>query len=92
MPRPDRDPDLTGADQKPSWFNNSGHTGTYGVVGEKAPSVRENFAKTRERYTILTVVPSWCNYGLDTDAAPPHVFVLFKGKKMAAYSMTFALR
>ena len=68
-------------DQKPSWFNNSGHTRTYGKRGEKAPSVSENFAKMRERYTILTVVESWCRYGVDDDASPPHVFVLFKGKK-----------
>ena len=68
-------------DQKPSWFNNSGHTLTYGRRGEKAPSVSENFAKMRERYTIFTVVESWCRYGVDADALPPHVFVLFKGKK-----------
>jgi hypothetical protein len=69
------------ADQKPSWFNNSGHTGTFGIKGGKAPSNHENFAKTRERYTILTVVPSSCDYGPETDADPPHVFVLFKGKR-----------
>jgi len=68
------------ADQKPSWFNNTGHTGAYGVRGEKAPSIRENFAKSRERYTILTIVASECEYSPETGGTPPHVFVLFKGK------------
>lgn len=65
------------ADQKPSWFNNAGHTGTFSQKGGSQPSVRENFQKTRERYTILTVVPSW--HGVDPDV-PPKVAVLFKGQ------------
>ena len=69
------------ADQKPSWFNNSGHLGTWGRRGEAAPSVKENFAKCHERYTILTVVNSSCDYGSEAEPDPPHVFVLFKGKK-----------
>ena len=70
------------ADQKPSWFNNSGHTGSFGRKGEKAPTVRENFAKSRERYTILTVIPSWTKYRPEGGTEPPpHVFILFKGKK-----------
>ena len=73
-------------DQKPSWFNNAGLLGTHGVRGEPAPNVRENFAQTRERYTIFTVVPSWYDYGPETDADPPHVFVLFAGKPGGAYS------
>jgi len=63
------------ADQKPSWFNNAGHTGTYGRTGQAQPQVAELFAHTRQRYTILTIVRSWVS---DT---PPHLFVLFKGKK-----------
>ena len=47
------------ADQKPSWFNNAGHTGTYGKKGKNEFGVMENFSATRERYTILTVVRSW---------------------------------
>lgn len=45
-------------DQKPSWFNNAGHTGTHAVRGRIA-SVKEKFAQTRSRYTILTEVSSW---------------------------------
>ena len=37
-------------DQKPSWFNNAGHTGTFAKKGGSQPSVRENFAHTRQRY------------------------------------------
>ena len=61
-------------DQKPSWFNNAGHTGTYAKKGSQ-PTVRENFHATRERYTILTVVPSW----REDENVPPKVAVLFKG-------------
>ena len=68
-------------DQKPSWFNNSGHSGTYARRGEKPQSVREKFAKARERYTILTTAQSWCNYGPDSDESPPPICILFKGKK-----------
>ncbi len=67
-------------DQKPSWFNNSGHTSTYAKRGEQSRGVWENYASMLQRYTILTTVPSWCQYPL-VDADPPHVFVLFKGKK-----------
>jgi len=67
------------ADQKPSWFNNAGHTGTWAKKGSQ-PTVREDFAATRERYTILTTVEI-----IDGQDAPyeydfPHVAVLFKGK------------
>ena len=64
-------------DQKPSWFNNAGHTGTFTKKGGSAPSVRENFQKTRERYTILTTVPS--EQDVDPNV-PPKVAVLFKGQ------------
>jgi hypothetical protein len=63
-------------DQKPSWFNNAGHTGTFARSGGSQPSVRENFAHTRQRYTILTSVPSWGHTDADV---PPKVAVLFKG-------------
>ena len=64
-------------DQKPSWFNNAGHTGAFSKKGGSAPSVRENFQKTRERYTILTTVPS--EQDVDPNV-PPKVAVLFKGQ------------
>ena len=63
-------------DQKPSWFNNAGLTGTFAKKGGSQPSVRENFAKTRERYTILTAV---VNSGNTDPDDPPKVAVLFKG-------------
>ena len=79
------------ADQKPSWFNNSGHTGTYGKRGEKAPSVRENFAKTRERYSLLTFVQSWTDDRAGDDGVPdiPPIAILFKGKKGEKLKRTF---
>ena len=64
-------------DQKPSWLNNAGHTYTFARKGGRAPHVRDNFAHTRQRYTILTGVPS-CNHG-DPDL-PPTLALLFKGK------------
>ena len=66
-------------DQKPSWFNNAGasNTGTYTTHrGRNAPTVRENFAASRERYTILTSVCSWWR-SLDP---PPPVCILFRGQ------------
>ena len=70
-------------DQKPSWWNNAGLTGTWAKKGRKAPTVKENFAHTRSRYTILTAVPyGWkmrdhvCPIAEDV----PLVAMLFKGK------------
>ena len=63
-------------DQKPSWFNNAGHTGALTTRGS-TPTIRENFSATRERYTILTSVPSW---GHGEPDVLPKVAVLFKGK------------
>ena len=65
-------------DQKPSWYNNAGHTGTFAVSGGSQPSVREDFNKTRERYSILTAVPNFGHTG-DLDQ-PPKVAILVKGK------------
>ena len=62
-------------DQKPSWFNNAGHTGTFARKGGSQPSVREIFAHTRQRYSILTSVPSWGHGHADL---PPKVAILFK--------------
>ena len=62
-------------DQKPSWFNNAGHTGTFARKGGSQPSVREIHAHTRQRYTILTSVPSW---GHEDPDLPPKVALLFK--------------
>ena len=64
-------------DQKPSWFNNAGATGTYTTRrGRNAPTVRENHNATRERYTIFTSVCSWWR----TYEPPPPVCVLFRGQ------------
>ena len=62
-------------DQKPSWFNNAGHTGTFAKKGGGQPTVKEIFAHTRQRYTIFTSVPSWGHGGEDN---PPKMAVLFK--------------
>ena len=78
---PDHELKFISADQKPSWFNNSGSFGTFGIRGDKAPSVRENFAKTRERYSLFTFVESSSEYQPGSAFAPPPLFILFKGKK-----------
>ena len=77
-------------DQKPSWFCNAGNIGTFSQKGGCQPSVRENHAKTRERYTILTAVPSW---GQGGPGEPPKMCVLFKAapngsvlKKLQTYA------
>ena len=62
-------------DQKPSWFSNSGLCKTFAKKGCSAPTVKEIFAHTRQRYTILTSVPSW---GHDDPDLPPKVAILFK--------------
>ena len=64
-------------DQKPAWFNNAGHTGTFARKGGSQPSVRENFAQTRQRYTLLTSVSSWGHTDPDV---PPKVAILFKAQ------------
>ena len=71
-------------DQKPAWFNYSERSGNFGQKGQKPITVRENYAKARERYSIFTCVDSATEYSAErseADAAPPHVFILFKGKK-----------
>jgi hypothetical protein len=62
-------------DQTPYWLNNAGHTGIFAKKGCAAPSVRESFVNTRQRYSILTSVPSWGHDDIDN---PPKVAVLFK--------------
>ena len=64
-------------DQKPSWFNNAGHCGTYAKKGGCQPTVREDFNQTRERYSILTAVQSWGHTDPDV---PPKVAILFRAK------------
>ena len=44
---PGSQPRSISVDQKPSWFNNAGHTGTFAQQGGSQPSVRENFAQPR---------------------------------------------
>ena len=59
-------------------------SGNFGQKGQKPIGVRENFAKARERYSIFSSVDSATEYSAErseADAAPPHVFILFKGKK-----------
>ena len=71
-------------DQKPSWWNNAGLTGTWAKKGGFAPTVKENFAHTRQRYTILTTVPH--GWSMRDESCPsaqedvPLVAMLFKGK------------
>ena len=66
-------------DQKPSWWNNAGLTGTWAKKGGSQPSVTENFAHTRQRYTILTAVPHGWKMTDHADDVPL-VAMLFKGK------------
>lgn len=72
---PGVEPRFLSLDQKPSWFNNAGHTGTFGEKGAPQPSVREIHAHTRQRYSILTSVQSWDNADPDD---PPKIAILFK--------------
>ena len=65
-------------DQKPSWFNNAGHKGTMGRKGGPQPGIKENFCKTRERYSILTLVRNFDN---DDRDAPPPAEVLFRAAR-----------
>lgn len=64
------------ADQKPSWMNNAGRRPMYARKGARAVGAKENHAATRDRYTILTFVPSWAS----ADGSPPPVAVLFRAK------------
>ena len=80
---PDKPMRWLSLDQKPSWWNNAGLTGTWARRGGSQPSVTENFAHTRARYSILTAVP----YGWDmrdhvcpTAENVPLIAMLFKGK------------
>ena len=61
-------------DQKPSWMNNAGHKPMYARKGARQVAAKENFAATRDRYTILTYVPSWA----PPAGSPPPVAVLFR--------------
>ena len=71
-------------DQKPSWWNNAGLTGAWAKEGGSQPSVTENFAQTRQRYTILTAVPH--GWKMKDHVCPtakddvPLVAMLFKGR------------
>ena len=59
-------------DEKPSWMNNAGLTDTFFQKGSH-PNVREGFAQTRERYTIMTGVQSWPGkpkWGMSFKGAP----------------------
>lgn len=78
-------------DQKPAYFNNAGHTGTYAEQG-KWVTVQEDHSATRERYSILTVIPWRGDYATRTRRGsqpsadglqinPPKFAVLFKGQK-----------
>ena len=79
-------------DQKPAWFNNAGakDVGTYTLRRgrNQAPTVRENHAASRERYTIFTSVCSgWRrHYQLGPAANFPPLCVLFRGKVGGEFS------
>jgi len=66
-------------DQKPSWWNNVGLKKTWAKRGRRAPTVKENFAHTRSRYTILTAVPHGWKMTAHKDGVPKCA-MLFKGK------------
>jgi len=67
-------------DQKPSWFNNAGRTGSsLALRGGSQPRVREDHDATRQRYSILTAVPSWGHDNPDVDE-PPKIAILFRAK------------
>lgn len=63
-------------DQKPSWMNNAGRRPMYAPRGNRMVAAKENMAATRDRYTILTFVPSWS----PPAGEPPKVAVLFRAK------------
>jgi hypothetical protein len=71
-------PRFLSLDQKPSWFNNAGFRPTHHTKGARQVVVREDHGGTRQRYTILTSVPSW-----DFVGRPPPVAVLFKAWLLA---------
>jgi len=66
-------------DQKPSWMNNAGRRPMCALRGARLVAAKENAAATRDRYTILTIVPSWP----PPVAEPPKVCVLFRAKSGA---------
>ena len=71
--------DEPGKDELESSTHNCGHMGTWAKKGGKQLAVKENFARTRQRYTILTSVP----YGWSMTDHPdrvPKAAMLFKGK------------
>ena len=63
-------------DQKPSWMNNAGRRPMYARKGKREVAAKENHNATRDRYTILTYVPSWDM----PDDKPPPVGLLFKSR------------
>ena len=65
-------------DEKPSWFNNAGHVGTFAQRGRIA-TVREDFGATRSRYSLLTSVCSWTLPNAEALSQMPCICVLFKG-------------
>ena len=73
--QPDTSMSFMSVDQKRPWFNPAGHTGAFAKKGGSQPSVRDIFAHTRQRYSILTSVPSWGHTDPDM---PPKVAALFK--------------
>ena len=67
------------ADQKPSWFNNSGLKSTYARKGSRIVTTKTAHDDSRDRYTILTFVQNY---------SPPEgeqrkVAVLFRASKDA---------
>ena len=67
------------ADQHPPWMTNAGRCPVYARTGARTVTTKENFAATRDRYTILTCVPRWA----PPAGVPPPVAALFKAKRGA---------
>ena len=82
---------FVGFDQKPLYFNSPAAQKTLATAGARRVAVKENLAASRERFTVMTSVPSWCpresglgwtsRYG---DKAPM-IAVLFKSPTASAH-------
>ena len=75
---------FVGFDQKPLYFNSCAAKKTLAMQGARKVAVKENLAKSRERFTVMTSVPSWCPNESDLGwttrygNAAPMIAVLFK--------------
>ena len=81
---------FVGFDQKPLYFNSSAAKKTLARAGARKVAVKENLAASRERFTVMTSVPSWTpeesSFGWTSrygDIAP-QIAVLFKSATASA--------